>query len=213
MDSNRSGLLSTLLMTLPLIVVPALALLRPPNAPPTVSAQPLAADTQAPDDADDLGFPDDFAGTPAKNQLTANKDDLDIDAIFGPRQSENSPAQPSADSPKPTTSEKSSTDPFQTDSAPPQTKPLPTPKSEPSSSTTGNTDSTQRLLQQLNALGCIRTLWFDAGDQSPVGFAAFFRGETELTVYRFEATGQSRAQCVQDVLQQVTDWRRMAATN
>ncbi|MGV2333497.1 MAG UNVERIFIED_CONTAM: hypothetical protein LVR18_04995 [Planctomycetaceae bacterium] len=70
----------------------------------------------------------------------------------------------------------------------------------------------QRLVQQLNALGSIRTLWFDAGDRTPVGFAAFFRGQTELTVYRFEAVGQTRAESARNVLDQVTAWRRQTAT-
>jgi hypothetical protein len=223
MDSTRSGLLSTLLMTLPLIVVPALALLRPPNAPSSVSTQNLAADTESPSDADELGFPDDFTSTPAKTQPTPNNDDLDIDSIFGtqePSANSNPKSNPKSNPSNPKNSsepapEKSSADPFQTDTPPPPSqdeKTQPIPKSDPPPPTT-TPDSTQRLLQQLNALGCIRTHWFDAGDNSPVGFAAFFRGETELTVYRFEATGQSRGQCVQDVLQQVTDWRRMAAPN
>jgi hypothetical protein len=43
MESSRSGLLSTLLMTLPLIVVPAIALLRPPGQMASVSTTPLEA--------------------------------------------------------------------------------------------------------------------------------------------------------------------------
>ena len=54
MDSSRSGLLSTLLMTLPLIIVPSIALLRPAGGPAGV-AQTVAQGAQTPDDS-----PDDF---------------------------------------------------------------------------------------------------------------------------------------------------------
>lgn len=51
MDSSRSGLLSTLIMTVPLIVVPAIALLRPAIQSPGFSTSPLSASS---DDDDDL---------------------------------------------------------------------------------------------------------------------------------------------------------------
>ncbi len=55
MDSSRSGLLSTLIMTIPLIVVPALALLRPPAPDSGPSATRL--DASSPDE----DFFDEFA--------------------------------------------------------------------------------------------------------------------------------------------------------
>ena len=229
MDSSRSGLLSTLLMTLPLIIVPAMALLRPPNPSGSVSSQNLAAD-DSPDSsaspesalsADELGFPDDFSGKPAAEDPSDSSDDVDINAIFGDQAE-----KPSAASSEP----EPVSDPFQTsDSAPakppaqkiqPRGPAAPAPQSRPSETTppaTASPDpdhsSAQRLVQQLNALGSIRTFWFDAGDRTPVGFAAFFRGQTELTVYRFEAVGQTRAECAKNVLDQVTAWRRQAATS
>jgi hypothetical protein len=226
MDSSRSGLLSTLLMTLPLIIVPAMALLRPPNPSASVSSQNLAADDspESPESAlsaDELGFPDDFSGKPAADTPSDTSDDVDINAIFGD-QTEKPSATP--------TEPQSGSDPFQTsDSAvtkspAPKVKPrsptAPAPRSSPSENIPPDTassdpdhSSAQRLVQQLNALGSIRTFWFDAGDRTPVGFAAFFRGQTELTVYRFEAVGQTRAECAKNVLDQVTAWRRQAATS
>jgi hypothetical protein len=50
MDSSRNGLLSTLLMTLPLIAVPAIALLRPPGQQPGVSTNPLEAGEDSEED-------------------------------------------------------------------------------------------------------------------------------------------------------------------
>jgi hypothetical protein len=55
-------------------------------------------------------------------------------------------------------------------------------------------------------------MWFEAGPKTPVGFAAFFRGETELTRIRFEAVGQSREECAKSVLNQVRQWQAEQAT-
>lgn len=62
MDSSRSGLLSTILMTLPLIVVPAVALLRPPGQT-GVSTVDLAA-SESESELDDSFF-DDFDADPS----------------------------------------------------------------------------------------------------------------------------------------------------
>ena len=222
MDSSRSGLLSTLLMTLPLIIVPAMALLRPPGADSTLSTQNLAADDSGDspvpaDGADELGFPADFGGKPSAENPNG-PDDLDVDAIFGSTEKQTPKA------PKQETAPNVSPDPFQstdqpdklqnqstTEITPPTEPPAATPESP--GAAVPKPEPTQRLVQQLNALGCIRTLWFDAGEKTPVGFAAFFRGQTELTVYRFEAVGQSRAECADNVLRQVTEWRRQSASN
>jgi hypothetical protein len=95
MDSSRNGLLSTLLMTLPLIAVPAMALLRPPGQQPGVSTNPLEAgedsaedwlnedineeDIAANDDA--LPFEDD---APAEKKTRSKKKSAepDFDDIF-----------------------------------------------------------------------------------------------------------------------------------
>ena len=64
MDSSRSGLLSTLLMTLPLIIVPSIALLRPAGGPAGV-AQTVAQGAQTPDDSPDDFFDGLDTGEPA----------------------------------------------------------------------------------------------------------------------------------------------------
>jgi len=232
MDSSRSGLLSTFLMTLPLIIVPAMALLRPPNPSASVSSQTLAAEESDPSE-EDLGFPDDFSGTPTADNPSQDASDADIDVPLGAVKT------PSDTAPKPNSAEQTArspadpdagSDPFQQDEIPenstkgsPKEAGAPAPNApnprlprdpagpQAPESADADRSSTKRLVQQLNALGAIRTLWFDAGDRTPVGFAAFFRGQTELTVYRFEAVGQTRAECAQDVLDQVTAWRRQSA--
>ncbi|MFN9823693.1 MAG: hypothetical protein ACK58J_06030, partial [Planctomyces sp.] len=73
--------------------------------------------------------------------------------------------------------------------------------------------ATEASIRQLQALGAIRTLWFVPGTTTSHGFAAFFRGETELVRYGFEATGPTRSGCVEDVLQQVRQWRNQSARN
>ncbi|MCA9057499.1 MAG: hypothetical protein KDA85_03335 [Planctomycetaceae bacterium] len=55
MESSRSGLLSTLIMTVPLIVVPAIALLRPSLPTAGVSTQGLDASTDDADFLEELG--------------------------------------------------------------------------------------------------------------------------------------------------------------
>jgi hypothetical protein len=64
-----------------------------------------------------------------------------------------------------------------------------------------------KIVEQLNIQGAVRTIWFEAGAKSPVGFAAFFRGQTELMRIRFEAVGESREECAKNVLRQVNQWQ------
>ncbi|MFM7036780.1 MAG: hypothetical protein ACKO2L_03580 [Planctomycetaceae bacterium] len=244
MDSSRSGFFSTLLMTLPLIIVPAMALLRPPHPSASVSSRNLAAD-EVGNDVTELGFPDDFSGKTSPDSVSENSDDVDINAIFGTAEKGTRNGTDAASGKAPKTSEgdvvqsdndvpSADFDPFQdSDSgagrSPTKTRggdaaKAPAPQASgdgrprtaaptgPADPIESDRSSAQRLVQQLNALGSIRTLWFDAGDRTPVGFAAFFRGQTELTVYRFEAVGQTRAECARNVLDQVTAWRRQTAT-
>ena len=205
MESSRSGLLSTLLMTLPLIVVPAIALLRPPGQVGSVATTPLAA-TDRPDDElleefdlvesdsertssgtaheTDLAgdeFEELFAESPlAKNSGASEVGDLDKSAPMNDFDNELS-------------------NPFDLED-PPETAPEETPAS-------GTIRGTDKIVEELNVLGALRTMWFDAGQKNPVGFAVFFRGQTELTRIRFEAVGQSREQCARNVLNQVRKWQ------
>ena len=65
-----------------------------------------------------------------------------------------------------------------------------------------------QVVEQLNAMGALKTMWFEAGDKTPVGLAVFFRGPEEQTRFRFEAVGDSREACARDVLEQVTRWQQ-----
>ena len=68
-------------------------------------------------------------------------------------------------------------------------------------------NSAEKIVEQLNMHGALRTMWFEAGAKSPVGFAVFFRGQTDLVRIRFEAVGQTREECANSVLSQVMEWK------
>ena len=205
MDSSRSGLLSTLLMTLPLIVVPAIALLRPAGGQVGV-AQTAAQGSESPEDllelepfdpletppADAPKFP---AETPTESPAPATKNSID-DLL--PNQKRSTAVE---------TATPESGDPFQQPSA--NDSDAESPGGQPEN--LGEDAATEGCLRQLNAMGAIRTFWFVPGTAETHGFAAFFRGETELVRYRFEATGTTRSACAEDVVQQVKQWRQQSA--
>ncbi|MCA9012807.1 MAG: hypothetical protein KDB01_23810, partial [Planctomycetaceae bacterium] len=66
----------------------------------------------------------------------------------------------------------------------------------------------KELISQLNARGALKTVWFDAGEKTPVGLAVFFRGAKENTRIRFESVGSSREACAEHVLAQVLRWQQ-----
>lgn len=221
MDSSRSGLLSTFLMTLPLIIVPAVALLRPPG---TINGISTAALDASEDDDVDAIF-DDFDGfenAPSKafkeelsGKADSNSRELDDAFLF-----EDEHDHPVTVEEKRTGSADASprirppsADPFIDHSDPgtplDATKQTEVPKAsyDPSDAEPAQSDA-EKMVAQLKDLGALRTMWFRASESAPVGFAAFFRGETELTRIRFEAVGQTREECVQNVLDQVTRWQQ-----
>ena len=218
MDSSRSGLLSTLLMTLPLIVVPAVALLRPPGQA-GVSTAPLDASE---DDEFDSMFGD-F--------------DADPSAAFKKEQQDTPAADRDAKPPSPSVEDEFFNDmdltgndrreSFAPRSAPSRTKPPDPfidagpdhvePPMKPRESVHQHESETEdhaekadakQIVEQLNSMGALKTHWFAAGDKKPVGLAVFFRGDSERTRIRFEAVGVSRNECAEDVLQQVTLWHQ-----
>ncbi|MFN9282495.1 MAG: hypothetical protein ACK5YX_02245 [Planctomyces sp.] len=220
MDSSRSGLLSTLLMTLPLIIVPAIALLRPAGGPSGVS-QTIARGSESPGDAsgDELdiemleGFDKSLTDAPEFNPEESNdvrrpRKDSGIDDLL-PDSSPTPGAPKKLKSTLPESSEAIGRDPFQQLGS--NESPTDTPQNQPAGADVDT--ATEASIRQLQALGAIRTLWFVPGTTTSHGFAAFFRGETELVRYRFEATGPTRSGCVEDVLQQVRQWRNQSARN
>ena len=223
MDSSRSGLLSTLLMTLPLIVVPAVALLRPPGQV-GVSTVDLEASDGSTDDSLFDGFPDlesDSAGA-VRTESSANSDSRLMnrddpgsnpeDSIFqelNPAENEASSDAAPGNSPP----GRANKDPFLPEAAPPSAPSIEQRGTKEVERQSGSDpdpakpDAAQ-LVEQLNAMGALKTMWFEAGDKTPVGLAVFFRGPEELTRFRFEAVGESREACARDVLEQVTRWQQ-----
>lgn len=207
-------------MTLPLIIVPAIALLRPPGQTSGIS------DTVAKSaEAEEFGFPSEFAeaGQPAVS--STSPDEISHDFGF-PSQDSNSGSAPKPTPPKRRSAPKAEKNDeiFAPDDLSErrgleeeEIRDRPSPKAVLSESegeiSPINSDgpTSETVVRQLNAMGAVRTLWFDAGETSPVGFAAFFRGDTELMRYRFEAVGQTRTECAENVLKQVTQWRTAAA--
>ena len=225
MDSSRSGLLSTLLMTLPLIVVPAVALLRPPGQPGVSTA---TLDASESDEVDSMF--EDFEGFDGDPSGAFKKEQEDP-ASANNRQSNRDSKQPSSVddeffndidltdnerresfTPRSAPSRTTRTDPFM-DSSPGHDD---TPAKHRESSQRSDSDTevhaektnAKAVVEQLNSMGALKTHWFAAGDKQPVGLAVFFRGDTEQTRIRFEAVGLSRDECAEDVLQQVTRWHQ-----
>jgi len=223
MDSSRSGLLSTLLMTLPLIVVPAVALLRPPGQV-GISTVDLEASEGSADDSLFDGFPDiesDSAGA-IKSEIPGHSDPPlmdDDDPASNPEdsifQELNSPDPESSrdGSPGDSLPGRAHKDPFLPEAGPPSTPPIKQRRTKEEEPRIGSDpdpvkpDAAQAV-EQLNAMGALKTMWFEAGDKTPVGLAVFFRGPEELTRFRFEAVGESREACARDVLEQVTRWQQ-----
>jgi hypothetical protein len=216
MDSSRGGLLSTLLMTLPLIVVPAVALLRQPGMMPGVSQTPLDAS----DSDESLGdaMVDDIFGTddsspPSRlrpRPSASAPPDEDVDSLFTEVPDEKmpdfdreaSPADPFEDNSTSGSGDarrKADRDGKTSDKNPDDLEP---PAQDDSAA------DHVRIIKQLESEGALRTLWFEPSATHPVGLAVFFRGQTELVRIRFEAVGPSRDACALDVLQQVQRWRQ-----
>ncbi len=205
MESSRSGLLSTLLMTLPLIVVPAIALLRPPGQMPSVSTRPLEATDDSEEELLDEFDLVESESPPRKTRADrgAGSASDEFDELFTESTSESNSRSADADPPlkrdSPEAIDKDLSNPFDLEESPDDSlTELQTPK------TTGGAE---RIVEELNVQGALRTMWFEAGSKTPVGFAAFFRGQTELTRIRFEAVGQSREECARNVLNQVRQWQ------
>ena len=205
MESSRSGLLSTLLMTLPLIVVPAMALLRPPGQMPSVSTMPLEATD---DSAEELLDEFDIVESESEPRKTRPDRETDgaseeFDELFDESPSASNSRSADADRPL----KRDSTEAFDKDLSNPFDLEESSDDSLTEQQTPKTTGGAERIVEELNVNGALRTMWFEAGSRTPVGFAAFFRGQTELTRIRFEAVGQSREECARNVLNQVRQWQ------
>ncbi len=251
MESSRGGMLSTLIMTIPLIVVPAIALLRPP-APNGTS---VTGSVEAGTEMDDFGLgelDDDFeeevgstdSDSPDNSDRGSKKprgsrSRNEFDDLFPEETSKQSEFSKSSDSSSTGDAGEFSEDRTADsgleafgseasgqdgESAPEfspndidleSTKPSPrdpvspAPSANPRQGPTSPEDSfaASELIVELNSLGVRKTLWFSPGTNELHGFAAFLNVADQEFLVRFEAIGNTRADAVRDVLQQVRAWK------
>ncbi|MBL8817890.1 MAG: hypothetical protein JNL58_17835 [Planctomyces sp.] len=232
MESSRGGMLSTLIMTIPLIVVPAIALLRPP-APNGTS---VTGSVEAGTEMDDFGLgelDDDFeeevgssdADSPDNSDRGSKKprgsrSRNEFDDLFPEETSEQSefgrsvdPTSPGETGALPETrladsgSKAIGSDAsVQVDESPPEFSPndINVESTKPSPE---DSFAASELIVELNSLGVRKTLWFSPGTNELHGFAAFLNVADQEFLVRFEAIGNTRADAVRDVLQQVRAWK------
>ena len=194
MESSRGGPLTTFIMMLPLIVVPAIAMLRPSAPGESLLSSLLSAGSNdssvsdsSVDDADIGGFSESDFEAEFAEILDSDDEDSGADA---PLFSEE-PSFPSEFD----TSESPS---VATPQAFVQTPPFPDSAAEA---------GVEALTAQLRTLGATRTLWFSPGDTSTYGFVAFFPAGQGIVRYRFEAIATSKAAALRDVIQQASEWQ------
>ena len=218
MDSSRGGPLTTFIMTLPLIVIPALALLRPADQEGSLLHSLLSAGTRAVNgDASDSVDGDQesdpfadlfsevsessagFEADETEPNAAADPDGgLDADLFaeaFGDSAADEIRSDFGA---APKSAGFDSASPF--DAAPPPRNPAP-----PAVDLSGD-QRLRQLLGQLKAMGAERPVWFSPGNQT-VGFAAFFQSGKGMLSYRFSAVADSHAAAVADVIAQARRWQ------
>ena len=197
MDSSRGGPLSTLILMLPLIVVPALVVLRPPARDSGVSSKDLAASDADSDhflsDADD--FESVFGEENQSESIHEYEDDHpQIDDLLHsplPDPGQMDSKIRDANQTEPSTADRRSIPP-----APPRTM------------------GSHRSFD-LTRWGVTQTVWFTPGDAGATGLAVFVPAPTKngRIRYRFEAIGDSDEQVVQDVVRQINDWTSLQDTS
>jgi hypothetical protein len=198
MESSRGGPLTTFIMMLPLIVVPALAMFRPSGPEGSLLSSLLSAGSNdssvadAPDDGADIdGFSEsDFEAEFAEILDSSSSTTGDEDSIFT-----EDPSFPSDSG---------------ADETPSVATPQTFPRSAPAPDLPADADL-ETLTTQLRMLGATRTLWFSPGDNSTFGFVAFFPAGQGSVRYRFEAIAASRVAAVQAVTHQAREWKSSQA--
>lgn len=202
MESSRGGPLTTFIMMLPLIVVPAIAMLKPTDlkegwtsrllsaasAPETDESVDSAPQFDEVTDEFESLFGEELSSPPA-DTTPHTEDDLFHEAIGG-----------------------APIDAFSTDFAPQDNSPA----ARVQNSSSGGLASPQfpkadasvaPLMEQLQRMGVSRTLWFTPGN-GMVGFVAFFKADRGMVSYRFESIARSQPDAIQDVMQQVREWQK-----
>lgn len=196
MESSRGGPLSTFIMMLPLIVVPAIAMLKPVGQEGGMLSNLLSA--AAPEDSDhsadeiadavfaEVPSDDTSAFEPNFGETASNDDDFArLDAQLFEEASNLSGGSN-----------------------------VPASAQQPPAMNFGNGLQAapsglpvEQLLLGLQQMGCTNAIWFDPGN-GQFGFVAFFKAGDGIISYRFEAIAASRAAAVQDVIVQAQTWQR-----
>ncbi|MCP4170821.1 MAG: hypothetical protein GY758_08640 [Fuerstiella sp.] len=194
MESSRGGPLTTFIMMLPLIVVPAMAMFRPSGPEGNLLSSLLSAgsgdssDSESPDNEADL---DGFSESDFEAEFA---EILDSEDNVGDDEGASFSQEPSF----PSESEMTRIPPVAT----PQVFTQPPPITD--LSTNAELDA---LTAQLQTLGAKRTLWFSPGNTSTYGFVAFFPAGQGIVRYRFESIAASKAAAVRDVIRQANEWK------
>ncbi|MCH2210431.1 MAG: hypothetical protein MK110_03960 [Fuerstiella sp.] len=184
MDSSRGGPLSTLILMMPLIVVPALVLLRPPEK--------------------DTGFGNTDLGAAENHEFSGDPDDFE--SMFGDSTGLSSRHEQPAEF-EVELLDASRSDVGEVES----TMEIPgltrsTHNNPADSPATSEVRSATRGLLNLSHLGVTRTVWFTPGEPGSVGFAAFVPTRNQSVQYRFASIGSSDRQVVADVVHQIEEW-------
>ena len=200
MESNRGGPLTTFIMTLPMIVVPTIAMLKPADngagllsgllsASQNASSDESAGDAPEfaglADDVNSMFFEEESADAPSFGSESGAPgeslmDNDDFDAIFGAELDSHS------------------------------TSPPPASVTAAASSMSNATEGIDagRLHAELQNMGVMKTLWFSPDGQRS-GFIAFFPGTSDAgsVQYRFEAIAATRDKALNEVVQQAREWQ------
>lgn len=227
MDSSRGGPLTTFIMMLPLIVVPAIAMLKPADGSGGIISDLLNAATGAP--ARPESAEDGAAETQAGGQLDS------FEALFADDAPEFRTSDGHASSGPPPFAGEGAGSP---DGVTPHQN-APDFSAEDllaefdaagfdSADTTASADAaagmppslhtapaqldakTQGLLATLQKMGVNRTLWFSP-DGRRAGFVAFIDAGQGILRYRFESVAGTPVAAVSDVILQIEEWQRTTA--
>ncbi|MCP4511975.1 MAG: hypothetical protein GY826_36860, partial [Fuerstiella sp.] len=161
MESSRGGPLTTFIMMLPLIVVPAIAMLRPSSPEGGLLSSLLSAGSgdssvsESPGDEPDFdGFSESDFEAEFAEILDSDDEASGADAPLFSEESSFPSESNTAESPS-----------VATPQAFIQTPPFPELAADA---------GVEALTVQLRSMGATRTLWFSPGDSSTYGFVAFF---------------------------------------
>lgn len=204
MESSRGGPLTTFITTLPLIIVPAIAMLKPAGDGPGLVSSLLSASSEQSKSAES-------ADTTGGDAPGFGDVEDEFDALFGDSSDSSSFKEVDADTGIPEFQEASGDsliDNFATDFG----TPVSSAAAPPTVSVNGQAaeSSEQQLLSSLQKMGAKKTLWFSPGGQT-FGFVAFFPDGPGMVSYRFEAIADSRMAAVEDVIRQVRSWKENSA--